>query len=35
MLSGLLHTAEENIVRKCLAHKPRHYNDSLFDAGEE
>ena len=25
MLNGLLHTVEENIVRKCPAHKPQHY----------
>ena len=35
MLNGLLHTVEENIVRKYPPHKPQHYNYSLFDAGEE
>ena len=30
MLNGLLHTVEENIVRKCPAHKPQRYNDKVY-----
>lgn len=34
MLSGLLHTVEQNIVGKSPAHA-HDYNDGLFDAGKE
>ena len=34
MLEGLLHTVEENVVRKCRIYKLQHYDDSLFRIDE-